>query len=140
MKRYFSAHRPFRKGPGLSSQKSRVCPEAEGPEPVEEIERTACPRFHPADMPKIPRKRQKHPHFYSFLPTRKFSAIRISATQPATNPFPPAKINVKSQKVCKNDPIAGISSPAAEQNSLPITNLEISFSIHRQRRNPERNP
>jgi len=52
----------------------------------------------------------------------------------------PDMIQPKSRKAAKNDPIAGISSPAAEQNSLPITTLEISFSIHRQRRNPERNP
>jgi len=33
--------------------------------------------FHPAGMPKIPRKRRKHPHYGSFLPVGKCLMYRI---------------------------------------------------------------
>jgi len=61
--------------------------------------------FSPASMPKISQKRQKNPHFGSFLPAGKYPTYRISATQSAITPFPRAKINAKSGKVAKNDPM-----------------------------------
>jgi len=128
MKRYFSAHRPFRKVPDLlkvlslskrSNRRSRVCSEAAGLEPaespelviwVEGAERAAPPLFLPASMQKMIQKSPKYTHFYSFLPTLKCNANRISATNPATNTISPAIIQPKSRKVAKNYPIARISS------------------------------
>jgi len=83
---------------------------AASPEPVEGIERAASPLFLPAGMQKMIQKVPKIPHFYSFLHTEKYPTLRVSATQSATNPIPPAKIQPKSRKVAKNNPIAGISS------------------------------
>ena len=70
---------------------------------------------HPAGMPKIPLKRQKHPHFGSFLPAEKNLTCRISAIQSARNTISPTILNAKSPKVAKNNPMpefsASIHSP-----------------------------